>query len=205
MIKAILFDVGGVLEWSDNGKDNTKSVHGYVATKLKVDLDTYFDIIGKVHDDAIEGKISKKKMLKIMSDEFKVGAKKIEKLYSEGFKKVFRSNKELYKIAYSLKEEGYKIGILSDQWWLSNDNLIKPEMTKKFNEVIVSCDVKIRKPDLKIYEFALKKLGVKASEMIFIDNREWNVESAEKLGIRGIVFENNKQCVRELKKLGVVI
>ena len=205
MIKAVLFDVGGVLEWSDNGKDNTKSVHGYVAKNLKVDLDTYFDVIGKVHDDAIEGKVSRKKMLRIMSNEFQVNSKKIVKLYYKGFKKVFESNKDLYKAAYSLKEEGYKIGILSDQWWLSKDNLVKPKMTKPFEVILVSCDVKIRKPDLKFYKLAVKKLKTKASEIIFIDNREWNLRPAQKLGMKTILFLDNEQCIKELRKLGVSI
>ncbi|MDP4039957.1 MAG: HAD family phosphatase [Candidatus Pacearchaeota archaeon] len=203
MIKAIVFDVGGVLEISYNGKDNQRSVHGYVAKKIGVDLDSYFDIIGGVHEKSIDGRVTRKMMFEVMTRDFKISSKKLEKLYKNGFKKVFRSNKRMYSFAYNLKKKGYKIGILSDQWYLSKDALINPKKMKKFDFVIVSCDVKTRKPKPKIYRIALKKAKCKAGEMIFIDNREWNVEPAVRLGINGIVFEDNEQCFRALKKLGV--
>lgn len=202
-IKAVVFDVGGVLEVSHNGRDGSKSVHGYVAKKLKVDLDTYFDVIGGVHEKSITGKVSRKRMLRIMTGDFNVSVKKLEKLFRKAFSKVFRSNKELYEFSYKLKDKGYKIGILSDQWYLSKENLIKPKMIKKFNFVVISCDVKLRKPNSKIYRMALRMTGVKPSEVVFIDNRDWNLVPAKKLGIKTILFKNNRQCVRELRKLGV--
>jgi epoxide hydrolase-like predicted phosphatase len=204
-IKAIAFDVGGVLELDSHGKDGARSVHGYVAKKLKVDLDTYFDVIGAFHNKAIDGEVTRARMMKVMTDDFKTSSEKLQRYYKKGFNRVFKSNKKLYGYANKLKKAGYKIGILSDQWYLSRDALIKPKRIKNFDFVVISCDDKARKPGKKIYKIALKRAKVKASEMAFIDNREWNVQGAEKLGIHGILFEDNGKCIRDLEGLGVGI
>ena len=75
--------------------------------------------------------------------------------------------------------------------------------TKKFNAVIVSCDVGIRKPNPKIYKLVLKKLKLPAKNTVFIDNQKWNIKPAKKLGMNTILFKNNKQTLKELKKLKV--
>ena len=46
--------------------------------------------------------------------------------------------------------------------------------------------------------------NVKADEILFIDNRDYNLEPARKLGIKTILFENNKQLGKELRKYGVI-
>jgi len=46
---------------------------------------------------------------------------------------------------------------------------------------------------------------MKPEEAVFIDNRDWNIIPAKKLGMKTVLFRNNKQTFRELKKLGVKI
>ena len=72
---------------------------------------------------------------------------------------------------------------------------------KKFDEVVVSCDVGIRKPNPKIYKMILKKLKLKGKSCIFIDNQKWNLIPAKKLGMKTILFKDNKQADEKLKKL----
>ncbi len=57
------------------------------------------------------------------------------------------------------------------------------------------------KPDPAIYELALRKLGVRPDEAIFVDDTSTNVEAAQRLGLRGIVFRNPGQMRSELKAL----
>jgi len=49
----------------------------------------------------------------------------------------------------------------------------------------------------------LKKLGVKAEEAVFIDDKEINIDGAKKAGMKGIVFLNYQKLVQDLKLLGV--
>ncbi len=59
------------------------------------------------------------------------------------------------------------------------------------HHVIDSSDVGIRKPDPRIFEIALARLGeVDPSRAIFVDDFEANVVAAEKLGIRGVLMRD---------------
>jgi len=207
-IKAIIFDVGGVLALSMNpvkirNTFHTIGVHEFVANKLKISVDQYFDSIEAIYSKSMQGSISKRKVLSSLTKNLNMDSKKIEKLYFKAYKKNFNQNKILYKKAFELKKQGYKIAILSDQWHLSKEPVMLKKYSKKFDEAIASCDVGMRKPNSKIYKLVLNKLKIKPFEAIFIDNQEWNIKPAKKLGLKTILFKDNQQCFKELKKLGV--
>lgn len=67
----------------------------------------------------------------------------------------------------------------------------KWDLNKYFKHKIVSADVKCRKPDLKIFDLALERIGRSAYECIFIDNRNENLLSAEEVGIAPILFDRD--------------
>ena len=213
MIKAIIFDVGSVLQLYKkpvivDGKDYS-GVFEYMADKVDVVLDTWFDAIDTPYAESIEGKISEKKAINTIAKNLKKKPGELGRMLVAAYKKLFIKNKELYKIAYELKKKGYIIGILSDQWYLSKKALMPPKNIKGFDVVVASCDAGVRKPDARIYRLLLSKLrkekkGLKASEVLFIDNRDYNLEPARQIGMKVILFENNKQCLREMKKLGVL-
>ncbi len=209
MIKVVVFDIGGVLELGDYKKPvrghQLISVHEYISKKLKISLDTWFDAIDSTYSRAIEGTISRQKTLSTIAKNLEVSERKIEKIIIKAYRKNFRTNKKLYKIAQKIKDKGYKISILSDQWYFSKDALMPEKRTKIFSPVLVSCDLGIRKPNPKIYKLLIKKLNVKPGEILFIDNREWNTKPANKLGIKTIIFKDNKQLLKSLEKFKISI
>jgi len=70
-----------------------------------------------------------------------------------------------------------------------------------FDHVIASCDVKLLKPDPRMYQYALEQAGCRAEEAVFIDDREGNVQGAQSIGMRGIVFQNPEQAIADLNAL----
>ena len=70
-IKAVIFDIGGVLQLGNKrptpNRVHVSGVHEVIAKKLKISLDQYFDAIDTVYANSIEGKISKKQLLGILS------------------------------------------------------------------------------------------------------------------------------------------
>ena len=68
-----------------------------------------------------------------------------------------------------------------------------------------SCYVGMRKPDVGIYQMALRVMQRGADECIFVDDRAENVEGARKAGMNGIHFQNVAQLSAELKNLGVQV
>jgi len=208
-IKAIIFDIGGVLQLGDYSKEPIRGhqilgVHNYIAKKLKIPLDHYFDSLDTAYAKSIEGTISEEQITKTIAKNLEISVKKLRQLFGQAYKLNFKLNKELISSAINLRKQGYKISVLSDQWYVSKNSLVISGIKKNFKPLIISCDVGLRKPNPKIYRLLIKKAKLKPNEILFIDNREWNMPPALKLGIRTILFKDNKQCIGELKKMGVL-
>lgn len=209
-IKAVIFDVVGVLniggkKRKTRGQTHVSGVHEILANKLGLTMDQYFDSIDSAYAKSIEGKISKSVLTGILACNLNYPKEKIETLFHKAYKKKYRLNKELIKIAKSLQKQGYKVGILSDQWHFSKDVLIPKKELSFIKKKIVSCDVGMRKPHKEIYKLALEKLGVKAHEAVFIDDQEWNIVPAHKLGLNTILFIDNKKTKEQLKHFGIKV
>lgn len=61
------------------------------------------------------------------------------------------------------------------------------------------------KPDPAIYEHTLRGLGVTASEALFLDDREINIQAARALGIHAIRFRSMAQLRSDLQAAGFSI
>lgn len=70
-----------------------------------------------------------------------------------------------------------------------------------FDEIVVSGEEKVAKPDPKIYNILLKRTGRDAENCIFIDDSLVNINAARGLGFMGIHFQSPYQLRRELCKL----
>ncbi len=201
-IKSIVFDVSGVLALGESsklesGKLIPSGVHTDIAKKLKISLDQYLDAIDTTYALAIEGKISPERVVSTLSKNFKISEKKVRSLYINSYKKHFKQNEWLFNQASKLKKLGYNVSVLSDQWVLSKKALMPPKLYKNFDDIIVSCDAGMRKPNPEIFKLLIKKIGVKPKNILFIDNQVWNTKPASKLGINTIVFKDNKQLFKQ--------
>ncbi len=199
--KAVFFDLGGVLSVGKSFELND-GVHKAVARKLKLPLDQYFDSIDTYYSDAMLGRISKHEALKMMAKDLDTNPKKLERIYFNVYKKNFRRNKKLYNFALKLKKTGYKISIISDIWPVAKEVLLDRKYTK-FNSIITSCDAGVRKIDPRIFKIALRRLHLKPKQVVFTDNQKWNLIAPKRLGIKSILYKNNKQLINDLKKLGI--
>ena len=203
-IKAVIFDIGGVLALStfpiNSAKNHHLGAHEQAAKQLNISLDQYFDSIDSIYSRSIEGTITKKQVIRSMSANLNISKKKLEKLFVSVYKKMFKQNKRLYSFAFNLRKKGYKIAILSDQWHLSKEALMPKNLVKHFDEVIVSCDIGMRKPNKKIFILILKKLKIRSENALFVDNQNWNINAAKKIGMNAILYKNNNQLFSEIKK-----
>ena len=68
----------------------------------------------------------------------------------------------------------------------------------QFDLLVWSYQLRIAKPDAKIYRYALEKLGAQPSETLFIDDRLVNVEAANALGMKGIAFTSVEKLRADL-------
>jgi putative hydrolase of the HAD superfamily len=75
---------------------------------------------------------------------------------------------------------------------------------KPFEPCLLSCEMGLEKPDPKAYELLLKTINLPAEEIVFIDDKEENVEAAKAMGIDAILFTSEPQLRGELNKRGVL-
>jgi len=130
----------------------------------------------------------------------KITSKKLQKIWN----KIFTPNKKILTLLSKFKKN-YKLGIISNMGVGHKKFLFSKGITKSFKTAVFSCDVKIRKPNPKIYKIALKKLKSKPNETLFIDDLLRNVAAAKKIKMQGIVYKNHNKFLKELKKAGVKI
>lgn len=113
---------------------------------------------------------------------------------------------ETVEVLNDLKENGY------DTYYLSNfHKLAFAEVTKKnkffelFNGGVVSYAEKLIKPEEDIYKLILDRYKLNPSETIFVDDMDLNIEGANKVGIKTILFKGAKNLKEELNNLKIEI
>lgn len=75
----------------------------------------------------------------------------------------------------------------------------------QFDHQTFSAEVSLIKPDPAIYQHSLRGVGVAASEALFVDDKEPNVQGARAVGMRAIQFRSVEQLSRDLEELGFPI
>lgn len=192
MIKAIIFDNAGVIMTEAYWLWLHENIPG-----LEEKKDFFLDISHKVD----RSEITPSQFLDHLA---KASGKNSEQVQKE-ILNTFVLNEEVYKLMKKLKKH-YKIGLLSNfisQWLRLLFN--KFDLEKLFDAMVVSTDHNMIKPDPKIYHLIAEMLGVKPHEAIFIDDRESNITGAEKVGMKGILFNNPQDLQENLKEIGVTI
>jgi len=198
MIKSIIFDLGGVILTRGLWKFRAYLTNTYDVS----DEDTINVFIKKYYKPYFSGTISEidfwdgtLKDLNIIAD-----WKKLKGLLIN----YFSPQEGMLELVDTLRKNNYKTILLSDQtndWWpLLNK---KYNITDHFDFTIVSSEIGITKPNLKIYKIALKESYSTAIESLFIDDLEHNLTPASELGLKTVLFDTKKQLEKELKKLSI--
>lgn len=91
----------------------------------------------------------------------------------------------------SVRDKGYNVYVLSNACNKFHEYFPRNYDVEFFDGIMVSSDVHMIKPDVRIYELLLDEYNLRAEECLFIDDREENVEGARKAGMNAVVFENN--------------
>lgn len=91
---------------------------------------------------------------------------------------------QVLKVARQAREAGIKTAVLSNSLGRTPyDPYAGFDLHNTFDEVVLSCDHGIRKPDPAIFRLVLDKLGVRAERCLFVDDGEENLAAAHRMGI----------------------
>ncbi|HSW97524.1 MAG TPA: HAD family phosphatase [Candidatus Saccharimonadales bacterium] len=199
MIKAVLFDLGGVV-FTRGMTQFTK----YVAEKHGRDQKAIYESLksSALLNAYYEGKISR--------DEFYASLKEnlqIDDDVNELEQKLF----EVYQVIQETKQIVQKVRSKNKVYFLSDNFKERVEYADKkygfiswFDGGVFSHVVGVRKPNKKIYEIAIKEVGLRPEQMLFIDDKEINLPPANELGIKTLLYKDPIQLENELKRMKIV-
>lgn len=111
-----------------------------------------------------------------------------------------RADAELVALLRDLRPR-YKTGLLSNCWPSLRSTLRHQQLDGLFDAIILSCEVGAAKPDPRIYQEALRQLGVAPYEAVFIDDFPANVAGARALGLHAIHFRDTPSLKQALRAL----
>ncbi len=66
-------------------------------------------------------------------------------------------------------------------------------INKYFDVISISGDMKMQKPDNRIFEITMEKLGVSSSECLYVDDREGNLNAAYNLGMNVVMLNSRNE------------
>ncbi len=196
-IRAVIFDLGGVILRTEDQTPRALLVERLGITREQM----YYHVFDSPSaQQATVGKIS--------ADSHWEAVRQALGLSSEEFPAVMqafwagdRLDSNLLTAIRSLRPR-YKTALLSNAW----DNLRQAleqdwQIADAFDEMFISAELGLAKPDARIYHLALERLGVAPSEAVFVDDFLDNVAAAQQLGIHAIHFRNPAQALGELRAL----
>jgi putative hydrolase of the HAD superfamily len=102
-----------------------------------------------------------------------------------------------------LRAAGFKTAVLSNM----HQDMVERvqgngDWSRRFDCLTLSSAIRMAKPELGIFKYCLKCLGVAPGEALFIDDREPNVQAAEEIGIRGVVAPSTEELKKRLAAMG---
>ncbi|MBR4391902.1 MAG: HAD family phosphatase [Bacteroidales bacterium] len=194
MIKNIIFDFGGVLlDWNPHYLYDPYFGDKDKAEWFLTNICTYE--WNAQHDNGkpiIEGTAE----LIAQHPEWE---KEIRMYYDDFMKMMGGQILGMEELVRGLKAQGYRIFGLSN-WSVETFALVRTvyPVLDLIDDMVISGVEHVMKPDRRIFELALKRFGIEASETVFIDDNPNNVKTANELGIRGIRFQSRERLLSEL-------
>jgi len=201
MIKTIIFDFGAVLYQTPDLKwlKRWKKVFG-----LQDDPEISEILANpnesELMDEICLGRVSEDAIWQLVAEKWHINDGLMDK-----FRRNVSSKRMLNKPMVSLLTElhqRYQTGILSNAGYQTRGLMVEVlELDKVVEEIIISAEEGVIKPDPAIFYIALERLNADAETSLFLDDYLPNVETARELGMTAVQFIDNQQAASEIQAL----
>ena len=201
MIRCILFDLGGVVITIDQDQavKRFKEI-GLKDAEKRLDPYTQSGIFGDLEAGAISAEQFRVELSKLVGRELTF--QECRYAWTGYCKEVPQRNLEAL---LKLREQGYRIVLLSNtnpymmDWALSNDFDGDGHSLKYyFDELYMSFQVKLMKPNDLFYRHVLRKEKLFPQECLFVDDGPRNVAAASQMGIQTFCPKNGADWTKEI-------
>jgi putative hydrolase of the HAD superfamily len=199
-IEAVLFDYGMVLSGPPDA-----AARKHMEELLSADSHTFDAAYWKFRDAYDRGALSGKAYWHEVAKELirPVDASTIAALIDADTTHWAQPNEAMVAWAAALQRAGVKTGILSNMGDAMEHGLVAKHLwLQNFGHTTFSHRLGIAKPDNAIYASAIDGLGIPPEAILFIDDREENIEAARAAGMAAILYNAHPAFVSELKRAG---
>jgi putative hydrolase of the HAD superfamily len=207
MIRGLIFDLGGVVvEWSNS------TTYRYIEERYGIP-EADFRRVAEEGMPAVQ--VADITEAEWMANTFKRFGLDHPDGYADVWGSTFeaaRYDPQMVSLVKGLRSRGYRVAALSNveasraRWLRAHD------IGAIFDDVVLSCEVGLRKPDLspgtsddlKIFGLATKALKLKAGECLFVDDNVNCVEAGKLAGLDSVLFRGHKELLVELGARGIL-
>jgi len=194
-IEAIIFDIGGVLEYTPK-----LGLMAKWEQKLGLSADDINKRLGNVWRDGSYGTMSLEDVHTKIIETLAINEATLKAFMDDIWTEyVGTPNSELIDYFRALRPK-YRTAILSNSFVGARE---KEESLYHFSEmcelIIYSHEVGLMKPDPKIYALSCERLNLPAESIIFVDDVQENIDAACDFGIYGILFQDNQQVIADIE------
>ena len=194
-IKAVVFDIGGVLEITPNlGVDEKWEKH------LNRKPGEFNELLRDVWRGGSLGTISIEQVHQQIRERLGLSESVVNEYMADIWKEYLGTlNVELAEYFRSLRPT-YQTAIISNSFVGAREKEAEYYQFDAICDFIIySHEVGLSKPDLRIFALACERLGVKPNEIIFVDNHKEVYVSAQEMGMHCIEFRDNAQVIADIE------
>jgi putative hydrolase of the HAD superfamily len=198
-IKLLVFDMGGVFvryEWQ-------VICNGFAqATKLSPEL--FVETFERVNDFHYErGKITTAELVNRLNKA--IGCSLTEEEFHTLWNKSLDEDVQMTKMFQDLRKQFplYLLSNINDSNYTFLENRFN--VSRHFNELILSHEVGYIKPEPEIYHEVLKRSGMQPHQCLFVDDLQPNVEGARAVGLNAFQFTGFEDLRSKFKDFGITV
>ena len=195
MIKAIIFDFGGVL-----AEEGFKEGLMTIGKEKGFDPDHFFKILSELvyQTGYVTGSSDEHAYWNAVRE--KTGVTGEDKKLREEVLRRLKLRPEMMEVVKKIKSSGFIVAILSDQTnWLDDLNQRTP-FYQHFDHVFNSFYLKKTKRDPSLFRDICVQLGLKPEEILFVDDSPDNIKRAASEGLKTIHFKGVSEFEKEIQK-----
>ncbi len=198
-IKAVVFDIGGVLEVtprslrdvSEAWESRLGLAHGELNERM---ADAW-------HGGGI-GAVSEQEVHQALTERLGLDGQQLTDFLADLWREYLgTANTGLIDYARRLRPR-YRTGILSNSFVGARE---REQAAYGFedlvDEIVYSHECGMSKPDPAIYALACQRLGVSPAQVVFLDDYEPYIEAARLAGLHAVLYRDNAQAIRDIEEL----
>jgi len=196
MIEAVLWDLGGVILRTEDRRPRAAWEGRLGLQEGELDRLVFGGEMGR---RAALGQARVEQVWQWVGERLGLAPDELERLRHD-FWRGDRLDGELIEFIRGLRRD-HRSALLSNAW-PGMRQMIEGEWAigDCFDQLFISAELGLAKPDPRIFRLALQRLGIPADQAIFVDDFSENVEAAAALGLHAVRFVTPGQTMQELRQ-----